>query len=62
MGINRITGYVIGERTLRLIMEGKVKFTGKRLRYGRYRIVKRYLVKGVVVYGCSSKGWNIVGR
>jgi hypothetical protein len=53
---NRITRYVIGERTLRLIMEGKVKFTGKRLRYGRYRIVKRYLVKGVIVYGCSSKG------
>jgi hypothetical protein len=31
MGTSRIARYVIGERTLRLIMEGKVKFTGKRL-------------------------------
>jgi len=47
--------YVIGEKTLRLVLEGKLRVvSGKKLKFGRYRIVKRYIVSGVAS-GCSSK-------
>jgi hypothetical protein len=47
--------YVIGERTLRLVLEGRLRVvSGKKLKFGRYRIVKRYIVSGVVS-GCSGK-------
>jgi hypothetical protein len=50
-----LTRYTIGEETLKLILEGKARpVKGVKLRYGRYRIVKRYIVKGVV-YGCKSE-------
>ena len=47
--------YVIGERTLRLVLEGRLRVvSSKKLKFGRYRIVKRYIVSGVVS-GCSGK-------
>lgn len=47
--------YVIGERTLRLVLEGRLRVvSGKKLKFGRYRIVKRYIVSSVAS-GCSSK-------
>ena len=47
--------YVIGERTLRLVLEGRLRVVGgKKLKFGKYRIVKRYIVSGVVS-GCSGK-------
>jgi hypothetical protein len=50
-----LTRYTIGEETLKLILEGKARLVkGVKLRYGKYRIVKRYIVKGVV-YGCKSE-------
>jgi len=54
--------YVIGERTLKLMLEGRLRVLhGRRLRYGRYRIVRRYVVKGVVV-GCPGEGQGLEGR
>ena len=36
----------ISERILKLIIEGKVKvIKDKKLKYGKYRIVRRYVVK-----------------
>ena len=37
---------VLSENILRLIMEGRVRIIrGKRLMYGKYRVVRRYSVK-----------------
>lgn len=37
---------VVSENILRLIIEGKVRIVeGKKLKYGKYRVVKRYVVK-----------------
>ena len=37
---------VISEDLLKLIIEGKVKVAkGKKIKYGRYRIVKKYVAK-----------------
>ncbi len=47
--------YVIGEKVLKLMLEGKLRVVGvKKLKFGKYRIVKRYIVSGVV-FGCSGK-------
>jgi hypothetical protein len=47
--------YVIGERTLRLVLERRLRVvSGKKLKFGKYTIVKRYIVSGVVS-GCSGK-------
>ena len=37
--------FVLSENILKLIIEGKVKvIKGKKLKYGKYRIVRRYVV------------------
>jgi len=37
---------VLSEKILRLILEGKIKLArGKKLKYGKYRIVRRYVPK-----------------
>lgn len=37
---------VISENILKMIIEGKVKIAvGKKLKYGKYRIVRRYVAK-----------------
>jgi|GEM_PF-2309075 len=37
---------VLSENILKLIIEGKVSLAkGKKLRYGKYRIVRRYVAK-----------------
>ncbi len=37
---------VISENLLKLIIEGKIKIVkGKKLKYGKYRIVRRYTAK-----------------
>ena len=47
--------YTIGEETLKLIIEGKVRvLRGKKLKLGKYKITRRYIVKGVVD-GCKSE-------
>jgi len=44
------------------MLEGGLKVLhGKKLKYGKYRIAKRYIVKGVVL-GCSSEGQGVVGK
>jgi hypothetical protein len=54
--------YVVGGRTLRLMLEGGPRvLCDKKLKYGKYRIVKRYVVKGVVL-GCSSEGQGVAGE
>lgn len=51
--------YVVGERVLRLMLErGPRALRGGKLKYGKYRIVKRYVVKGVVI-GRSSEGQGV---
>jgi hypothetical protein len=40
------TRYTIGEETLKLIIEGQVRvLRGKKLKLGKYRITRRYIVK-----------------
>jgi hypothetical protein len=47
--------YTIGEETLKLISEGQVRvLRGKKLKLGKYKITRRYIVKGVV-NGCKSE-------
>jgi hypothetical protein len=47
--------YTIGEETLKLIIEGQVRvLRGKKLKLGKYKITKRYIVKGVI-NGCKSE-------
>ena len=47
--------YVIGERTLRLVLEGRLRVvSGKKLKFGKYTIVKRYIVSSVAS-SCSGK-------
>ncbi len=47
---------------MKLMLEGRLRVLhGRRLRYGRYRIVRRYVVKGVVV-GCPGEGQGLEGR
>ena len=49
------TKYTIGEETLKLIIEGQVKvLRGKKLKLGKYKIIRRYIVKGVI-NGCKSE-------
>lgn len=49
------TKYTIGEETLKLIIEGQVKvLRGKKLKLGKYKITRRYIVKGVI-NGCKSE-------
>jgi hypothetical protein len=47
--------YTVGEETLKLISEGQVRvLRGKKLKLGKYKITRRYIVKGVV-NGCKSE-------
>ena len=51
--------YVVSERALKLMLErGPRALRGGKLKYGKYRIVKRYVVKGVVL-GRSSEGQGV---
>jgi hypothetical protein len=51
--------YTVGKDVLKLLLEGKARLVrGKKLKYCRYRILRRYLVKGVV-HGCKSEGESI---
>jgi hypothetical protein len=51
--------YTVGKEVLKLLLEGKARLVrGKKLKYGRYRILRRYLVKGVV-HGCKSEGESV---
>ena len=44
--MRKVRRVVISEDLLKLIIEGKVKVAkGKKLKYGRYRIVRRYVAK-----------------
>jgi len=37
---------ILSENVLKLIIEGKVKVVkGKKLRYGKYKIIRRYVIK-----------------
>ena len=46
---------VLSENILKLIIEGKVSLVkGKKLRYGKYRIVKRYVAKEQEGLGSKS--------
>ena len=55
MWLIALTRYTIGEETLKLIIEGQVRvLRGKKLKLGKYKIVRRYIIKGVV-NGCKSE-------
>jgi len=44
--VRKVRRVVISEDLLKLIIEGKVKVVkGRKLKYGRYRIVRRYVAK-----------------
>jgi len=44
--VRKVKRIIISEDLLKLIIEGKVKIArGKKLKYGRYRIVRRYVAK-----------------
>jgi len=44
--VRKVRRVVISEDLLKLIIEGKVKVAkGKKIKYGRYRIVRRYVAK-----------------
>ena len=44
--MRKVRRVVISEDLLKLIIEGKVKVAkGKKIKYGRYRIVRRYVAK-----------------
>jgi len=44
--VRKVRRVVISEDLLKLIIEGKVKVAkGRKLKYGRYRIVRRYVAK-----------------
>jgi len=46
---------VLSENILKLIIEGKVSLAkGKKLRYGKYRIVRRYVAKEQEGLGSKS--------
>jgi len=46
---------VVSEIVWRAVVEGRARVLNKRIKLGKYRIVKRYIVSGVVS-GCSGKG------
>ena len=54
LGLSMSKRITVSESVLRAIVEGRVRVLDKRIKLGKYRIVKRYIVVGVVS-GCSGK-------